>query len=97
MIGRRHRLAAGPLLVLAASLAQPQPAAAQVSSFLDGLFGRKEQPAPAPDDLKAMATAMLEMAETINALQHRVHTLEHQVEFLASRAVDTVTLGEKAG
>ena len=49
MIGRRHRLAAGPLLVLAASLAQPQPAAAQVSSFLDGLFGRKEQPAPAPE------------------------------------------------
>ncbi|KQQ44551.1 hypothetical protein ASF58_20410 [Methylobacterium sp. Leaf125] len=49
MIGRRHRLAAGPLLVLAASLALPQPAAAQVSSFLDGLFGRKEQPAPAPE------------------------------------------------
>ena len=46
MIGRRHRLAAGPLLVLAAGLALPQPASAQVSSFLDGLFGRKEQPAP---------------------------------------------------
>ncbi|KQP74688.1 hypothetical protein ASF41_16940 [Methylobacterium sp. Leaf111] len=49
MIGRRHRLAAGPLLVLAAGLALPQPASAQVSSFLDGLFGRKEQPAPAPE------------------------------------------------
>ncbi|KQP29051.1 hypothetical protein ASG60_11435 [Methylobacterium sp. Leaf469] len=47
MIGRRHRLAAGPLLVLAAVLVQPQPAAAQ-GSFLDGLFGRKEEPAPAP-------------------------------------------------
>ncbi|KQP41417.1 hypothetical protein ASF49_16685 [Methylobacterium sp. Leaf104] len=55
MIGRRHRLAAGPLLVLAASLAQPQPAAAQVSSFLDGLFGRKEQPAPAPEPEPAPA------------------------------------------
>ncbi|MCJ2033349.1 LolA family protein [Methylobacterium sp. J-068] len=49
MIGRRHRLAAGPVLVLAAGLALPQPASAQVSSFLDGLFGRKEQPAPAPE------------------------------------------------
>ena len=49
MIGRRHRLAAGSLLVLAAGLALPQPASAQVSSFLDGLFGRKEQPAPAPE------------------------------------------------
>ncbi|MCJ2080679.1 LolA family protein [Methylobacterium sp. J-090] len=47
MIGRRHRLAAGPLLVLAAVLVQPQPAAAQ-GSFLDGLFGRKEEPAPVP-------------------------------------------------
>ncbi|KQO93622.1 outer-membrane lipoprotein carrier protein LolA [Methylobacterium sp. Leaf91] len=47
MTGRRHLLAAGSLLVLAASL-QPAPATAQVSSFLDGLFGRKEQPAPAP-------------------------------------------------
>ena len=49
----RHRLAAGPLLVLAALTLQPQPAAAQVSSFLDGLFGRKEEPkaepAPAPE------------------------------------------------
>ncbi|NEU12499.1 outer membrane lipoprotein carrier protein LolA [Methylobacterium sp. BTF04] len=49
MLGRRHRFAAGPLLVLAAVLVQPQPAAAQVSSFLDGLFGRKEEPAPAPE------------------------------------------------
>ena len=40
MTGRRHLLAAGSLLVLAASL-QPAPATAQVSSFLDGLFGRK--------------------------------------------------------
>ncbi|KQP52129.1 LolA family protein [Methylobacterium sp. Leaf106] len=47
MTGRRHLLAAGSLLVLAAGL-QPAPATAQVSSFLDGLFGRKEQPAPAP-------------------------------------------------
>ncbi|KQP06562.1 hypothetical protein ASF28_15960 [Methylobacterium sp. Leaf99] len=47
MIGRRHRLAAGPLLVLAAVLVQSQPVAAQ-GSFLDGLFGRKEEPAPAP-------------------------------------------------
>ncbi|WP_019904361.1 outer-membrane lipoprotein carrier protein LolA [Methylobacterium sp. 77] len=47
MTGRRHTLAAGSLFVLAASL-QPAPASAQVSSFLDGLFGRKEQPAPAP-------------------------------------------------
>ena len=55
MIGRRHRLAAGPLLVLAAGLALPQPASAQVSSFLDGLFGRKEQPAPAPEPEPAPA------------------------------------------
>ncbi|MCC0805216.1 outer membrane lipoprotein carrier protein LolA [Methylobacterium sp. W2] len=47
MTGRRHLLAAGSLLVLAAGL-HPAPASAQVSSFLDGLFGRKEQPAPAP-------------------------------------------------
>ncbi|GJE18064.1 LolA family protein [Methylobacterium marchantiae] len=47
MTGRRHTLAAGSLFVLAASL-QPAPASAQVSSFLDGLFGRKELPAPAP-------------------------------------------------
>lgn len=55
MIGRRPRLAAGPLLVLAAGLALPQPASAQVSSFLDGLFGRKEQPAPAPEPEPAPA------------------------------------------
>jgi outer membrane lipoprotein-sorting protein len=55
MIGRRHRLAAGPLFVLAAGLALPQPASAQVSSFLDGLFGRKEQPAPAPEPEPAPA------------------------------------------
>lgn len=48
MIGRLPRLAAGPLLFLAAASFQPQPAAAQVSSFLDGLFGRKEEPAPEP-------------------------------------------------
>lgn len=52
---------------------------------------------PAGDDMKALAAAMLDMAETINELQRKVHNLEHQVEFLASRAVDTVTLGEKAG
>ncbi len=45
MIDRR---AAGPLLALAALLVQPPAAQAQVSSFLDGLFGRKEEPAPAP-------------------------------------------------
>ncbi|MER2267034.1 outer-membrane lipoprotein carrier protein LolA [Methylobacterium oxalidis] len=48
MIGRRHSLLAGSLLVLAGMLAEPRPAAAQVSSFLDNLFGRKEQPAPEP-------------------------------------------------
>ena len=47
MTGRRLRPAAGPLLVMAALALQPQPAHAQVSSFLDGLFGRKEEP-PAP-------------------------------------------------
>ncbi|CAO4147491.1 LolA family protein [Methylorubrum extorquens] len=46
MTGRRLSLAAGPLLVAALAL-QPQPVEAQVSSFLDGLFGRKEEP-PAP-------------------------------------------------
>lgn len=44
MIDRR---AAGPLFALAALLVQPPAAQAQVSSFLDGLFGRKEEPAPA--------------------------------------------------
>ncbi|WP_232631402.1 LolA family protein [Methylobacterium sp. Leaf118] len=47
MTGRRLRPAAGPLLVVAALMLQPLPASAQVSSFLDGLFGRKEEP-PAP-------------------------------------------------
>ncbi len=46
MTGRRLSLAAGPLLLAALAL-QPAPANAQVSSFLDGLFGRKEAP-PAP-------------------------------------------------
>lgn len=48
MTGRRLRPAAGPLLVVAALAIQPLPANAQVSSFLDGLFGRKEEPAPPP-------------------------------------------------
>ena len=48
MIGRRQSLLAASLLVLTGSLLQPDPAAAQVSSFLDGLFGRKEEPAPEP-------------------------------------------------
>ncbi len=48
MTGRRLRPAAGPLLVVAALALQPLPASAQVSSFLDGLFGRKEEPAPPP-------------------------------------------------
>lgn len=47
MTGRRLRPAAGPLLLAALAL-QPLPASAQVSSFLDGLFGRKEEPAPPP-------------------------------------------------
>ncbi|WP_411903700.1 LolA family protein [Methylorubrum thiocyanatum] len=47
MTGRRLSLAAGPLLVAALAL-QPLSAEAQVSSFLDGLFGRKEEPAPPP-------------------------------------------------
>ncbi|MDV2982802.1 UNVERIFIED_CONTAM: outer-membrane lipoprotein carrier protein LolA [Methylobacteriaceae bacterium AG10] len=48
MTGRRLRPAAGPLLVVAALALQPLPANAQVSSFLDGLFGRKEEPAAPP-------------------------------------------------
>jgi len=52
MIGRRPRLAAGPLFVLAAALVAPVPATAQ-GSFLDGLFGRKEEPAPAPAEPEA--------------------------------------------
>ncbi|WP_336486773.1 outer-membrane lipoprotein carrier protein LolA [Methylobacterium nigriterrae] len=47
MIGRRQSLLAASLLVLAGVL-RPDPAAAQVSSFLDSLFGRKEEPAPEP-------------------------------------------------
>lgn len=46
MIGRRTR--PGILLVASLGLA-PVPAQAQVQSFLDGLFGHKEQPAPAPE------------------------------------------------
>ena len=47
MIGRRTRTAG---IVLAASLGlAPLSAEAQVQSFLDGLFGRKEQPAPEPE------------------------------------------------
>lgn len=48
MTGRRLRPAAGPLLVAASLALQPLPASAQVSSFLDGLFGRKEEPAAPP-------------------------------------------------
>ncbi|MFG5120399.1 outer membrane lipoprotein carrier protein LolA [Methylorubrum sp. POS3] len=60
MTGRRFRPAAGPLLVMAALALPPQPAHAQVSSFLDGLFGRKEEPpappaAPAPEPEPAPA------------------------------------------
>jgi outer membrane lipoprotein-sorting protein len=61
MTGRRLRPAAGPLLVVAALALQPLPANAQVSSFLDGLFGRKEEPAPptaaAPAPEAALAPA----------------------------------------
>ncbi|GEP12688.1 LolA family protein [Methylobacterium gnaphalii] len=46
MTGRRTRLAAGPLLLLALAL-QPQPASAQLSNFIDGLLGNKEEKAPA--------------------------------------------------
>ncbi|GJD85660.1 LolA family protein [Methylobacterium haplocladii] len=49
MTGRRSRLAAGPLLLLALAL-QPQPASAQLSNFIDGLLGNKEEKAaPAPE------------------------------------------------
>ncbi len=54
MLGRRTRLA-GSLLAVAAWIAPVAPADAQVSSFLDGLFGRKEQPAPAPEPEAAPA------------------------------------------
>lgn len=56
MLGRRPRLA-GSLFVIAAWIAPVAPADAQVSSFLDGLFGRKEQPAPAPEPESAPAPA----------------------------------------
>ncbi|GJE55279.1 MULTISPECIES: LolA family protein [Methylobacterium] len=50
MTGRRSRLAAGPLLLLALAL-QPQPASAQLSNFIDGLLGNKEEKAaPAPSE-----------------------------------------------
>ncbi len=48
MLGRRPRLA-GSLFVIAAWIAPVAPADAQVSNFLDGLFGRKEQPAAVPE------------------------------------------------
>ncbi len=47
MIGRRTRTA-GTLLAASLFLA-PHPAQAQVQSFLDGLFGRKAEPAPEPE------------------------------------------------
>ena len=47
MIGRRARTA-GTLLAASLMLA-PLPAQAQVQSFLDGLFGRKSEPAPEPE------------------------------------------------
>ncbi len=47
MIGRRPRIA-GTLLAVGLCFA-PLSAQAQVQSFLDGLFGRKEQPAPEPE------------------------------------------------
>ncbi|SFG67944.1 LolA family protein [Methylobacterium gossipiicola] len=56
MIGRRPRLAAGPLFILAAAVVAPVPAMAQ-GSFLDGLFGRKEEPAPAPVEPEAPSPA----------------------------------------
>ncbi|MGU3539285.1 outer-membrane lipoprotein carrier protein LolA [Methylobacterium sp. A54F] len=57
MPGRRTRPVAGSLLVLAVALTAADPAQAQVSSFLDGLFGRKEQPAPEPPAAPAPAPA----------------------------------------
>jgi outer membrane lipoprotein-sorting protein len=57
MIGRRHRPAAGPLLLLTVALLLPRPAEAQVGAFLDGLFGRKEQPAPEPEAAPAAPPA----------------------------------------
>jgi outer membrane lipoprotein-sorting protein len=68
MTGRRFRPAAGPLLVMAALALPPQPAHAQVSSFLDGLFGRKEEPpappaAPAPEPEPAPAAPAKKVAK----------------------------------
>jgi len=67
----RPRLAAGPLLVLAALTLQPQPAAAQVSSFLDGLFGRKEEPKveppPEPEAVPAAPAAKKPSGKTTGA------------------------------
>lgn len=48
MTGRRLPFAAGSLVV-AAALFQPLPAQAQLGAFIDGLLGRKEQPAPEPE------------------------------------------------
>ena len=48
MTGRRLPFAAGSL-VMAAALLQPLPAKAQLGAFIDGLLGRKEQPAPEPE------------------------------------------------
>ncbi len=55
MIGRRTSPAAVSLLVLAAWLGAAAPAEAQVGNFLDSLFGRKEQPAPAPEPVPEAA------------------------------------------
>ncbi len=47
MTGRTSRLAAGPLVLLAAlvpvAVFEPQPAQAQLSNFIDNLLGRKEE------------------------------------------------------
>ena len=56
MLGRRTRLA-GSLLAVAAWIAPVAPADAQVGTFLDGLFGRKEQPAPEPEPAPAPTPA----------------------------------------
>ncbi|GJE36412.1 outer-membrane lipoprotein carrier protein LolA [Methylobacterium persicinum] len=55
MIGRRTRTV-GTLLAASLTLA-PLQAEAQVSSFLDGLFGRKEQAAPEPEATPAAPEA----------------------------------------
>lgn len=55
MIGRRTSPAAVSLLVLAGWLGAAAPAEAQVGNFLDSLFGRKEQPAPAPEPVPEAA------------------------------------------